>query len=962
MKRLIQLLTVLLITSNLWAYENEEFRSIWVVTWDHISGSGTVDEKKARVRGILDEIKQANMNAVLWQVRQSGTAYYRSSYEPWGYYAGYQDPGYDHFAYAVEEAHKRGLEIHAWFNTFQTSSTYSGTIADKHPEWICTNEDGLHMTSRRSVSPGLQDVRDYTINVAMEIVRNYNIDGFHLDYVRWNEYDEDDMKKMATVEEQISALDGHFTEDSMNKLMKPNGSKRYIFDVNHPASGSIPSGFDTWDNWRRWSVTEFVKTLHDSIQAIKPWVRLSPAALGKYKTGGTSGWNGYYIVFQDAALWFNERYIDQLTPMHYHWRTGSSMKSAIQSDWEPEIQKGIAAGSIYSVGPPSYQMVAPYNPVAGTYDCWDNHPGIVSEIRTLDWVDGFQFFSYSSWNSYNYWKEAGETFFYSKCKVRDTKLIVDQTPVAPQLALTKIDSFNYKIDITPADTTTKDHWFALYRSKDSIYNPDTDEIFELHFGHEPFTVIDSYVGEKSFIGRFTYFATMLDRYWNESDTSNHAVADSFPYFINPPDMPLHVYVENVNETTLRVHCDETERADYYVAYISENGTSFSDSAVSVSNKVTFSGLTEHMPYFFKAKAKNSTGSSKTTEKIVGGVPSANGISILVVNGFDRGTNNRHDYVRFYGKPIGDREYGFDYCFNETLLAGRVSLLDYNIVIWVLGDESNDDHTFDPDEQDFVEAFLKQGGHLFVSGAEIGWDLEGKSNHPTQADKDFYHNYLKAQYVYDAPDDKGGVNAIYYTISAIESQMFNGLSDFDFDNGNYGTFDVDWPDAIKGVNGGYNVLMYKDAPSPGNIAAVAFEGTFPGGSADGKLFYLAAPFETVYPENSRIELMSKIFDFFEGKISDIEEIIELPQTYSLKQNYPNPFNPITTIVFTLPQSDKVTLEVFNELGQRVKTLLNGKHQAGEHRIRFDGSRLASGLYFYRIQSGSFSKTRKMLLVR
>ena len=63
------------------------------------------------------------MNAVIWQVRQSGTAYYNSSYEPWGRYAGYQDPGYDPLAYAIEEAHKRGLELHAWFNTFQISDT-----------------------------------------------------------------------------------------------------------------------------------------------------------------------------------------------------------------------------------------------------------------------------------------------------------------------------------------------------------------------------------------------------------------------------------------------------------------------------------------------------------------------------------------------------------------------------------------------------------------------------------------------------------------------------------------------------------------------------------------------------------------------------------------------------------------------------------------------------------------------
>jgi len=76
----------------------------------------------ARVRAILDDHSSANMNAVLFQARQSGTAYYNSSYEPWGYYAGYEDPGYDPLAYAIEQAHARGLELHAWFNVFASAS------------------------------------------------------------------------------------------------------------------------------------------------------------------------------------------------------------------------------------------------------------------------------------------------------------------------------------------------------------------------------------------------------------------------------------------------------------------------------------------------------------------------------------------------------------------------------------------------------------------------------------------------------------------------------------------------------------------------------------------------------------------------------------------------------------------------------------------------------------------------
>ncbi len=90
--------------------------------------------------------------------------------------------------------------------------------------------------------------------------------------------------------------------------------------------------------------------------------------------------------------------------------------------------------------------------------------------------------------------------------------------------------------------------------------------------------------------------------------------------------------------------------------------------------------------------------------------------------------------------------------------------------------------------------------------------------------------------------------------------------------------------------------------------------------------------------------------------------QMPTVFELCQNYPNPFNPSTTIRFTLPQRSQVTLTVFNTLGQHVATLVNGEEQAGNHEIKFDGSGLASGVYFYRLQAGNFVATKKLLLLR
>jgi uncharacterized lipoprotein YddW (UPF0748 family) len=514
-KYMIVLLSLVLAGQGFAQTTNDEFRATWVITWEWTSAGTSVEQSKQRICQILDNHVKANMNAVLFQVRQSGTAYYPSSFEPWGSYSpGYTD--YDPLAFAVEEAHKRGLELHAWFNAFHTSSTRSGTPVANHPEWICTNQDGQSMTSNYCLSPGLKEVREYTRDVAMELVNNYDLDGIHFDYVRWNEYDEDDMKAENLPTDmnefgEYKALDGIISPEKLQRL-HAKGTKRYIFDVEHPYSGGVPSGFSSWDDWRRWSVTEFVHSVHDSVQQVKPWVKVSVAALGKYKAGGTNGWNGYYVVFQDAGLWFNEGYIDLLTPMHYHWTTASGFYDELRTDWQPYIQQGISAGRIYSVGPGSYQF--------DSQGVWYNHPAVVAKCRTLSWVDGFHFFSYGTWLKYDYWQEAGETFFAKKVKIKPAQFLSTETPAAPTVQLSSEDSLNYHITVAPPTLSTDNYWMVIYRSEESVIDPEHDPIIDVHFTDSTYTVIDAFDGYQDFSGQYYYAATALNRFWNESEVSN----------------------------------------------------------------------------------------------------------------------------------------------------------------------------------------------------------------------------------------------------------------------------------------------------------------------------------------------------------------------------------------------------------------------------------------------------------
>jgi photosystem II stability/assembly factor-like uncharacterized protein len=106
--------------------------------------------------------------------------------------------------------------------------------------------------------------------------------------------------------------------------------------------------------------------------------------------------------------------------------------------------------------------------------------------------------------------------------------------------------------------------------------------------------------------------------------------------------------------------------------------------------------------------------------------------------------------------------------------------------------------------------------------------------------------------------------------------------------------------------------------------------------------------------------------FDGTRNESEavdvEITAQPNDYKLMQNYPNPFNPTTTINYSIPEKGNVTLEIYNSLGEKVSTLVDGFKQAGSHQVTFDGADLSSGTYFYRIRAGSFVETRKMLLIK
>ncbi len=333
-----------------------------------------------------------------------------------------------------------------------------------------------------------------------------------------------------------------------------------------------------------------------------------------------------------------------------------------------------------------------------------------------------------------------------------------------------------------------------------------------------------------------------------------------------PEPPTHLAVRNVGAGMVRVswHPSPTDTiglvgdaATGYRVYTSSNGIGWSNGVpVTGTTAYTITGLAPEQLLFVRVTATNDGGESFPTETLAARVGNVAGI--LLVSGFDRLNStmlipdvydptgqshmrmllrqmNSYDYTIQHGEVIS---YAFDSSSNEAVRDGLVSLGDYGLVDWILGEESAPDETLDATERSLVQAFLEDGGALFISGAEVGWHLDHLA-----ADPAFYHGSLRASYV---GDDAGT-----YQVAPASGSIFAGLSAFRFDAP--GMYDADYPDVI--------------APASGSTAALAYQGGTGGTAgvqyANGceRLVYLGFPFETVWPAR-RPAVMGRVLDYLD----------------------------------------------------------------------------------------------------
>jgi uncharacterized lipoprotein YddW (UPF0748 family) len=293
-----------------------EFRAVWIATVDNIDWPSKpglpVEEQKAELTAMFDRAAELNLNAVIFQVRPAADALYESEYEPWSeYLTGKQgkapQPFYDPLALAVQEAHRRGIELHAWFNPFRVRHTSAKSppapnhINETHPELVVRYGKQLWL------DPGQAAARKYSIRVMHDVVRRYDIDGVHID----------DYFYPYPITNSVGQT-VPFPDDASWAKAQQRGF-----------SGSRA-------DWRRQNIDRFIHHLYHSVKRKKRWVKFGISPFAIWRSGHPpqfQGFASYDKLYADTRKWLRNGWLDYLSPELY-WRIADNRLSyPILLDW-----------------------------------------------------------------------------------------------------------------------------------------------------------------------------------------------------------------------------------------------------------------------------------------------------------------------------------------------------------------------------------------------------------------------------------------------------------------------------------------------------------------------------------------------------------------------------------------------------------------------------------------------------
>lgn len=330
MLKIFALLLFVFTAQNIFAQNppqpEREFRAVWVATVDNIDFPSkrnlTVEQQKAEMIAILDKARELKFNCVVLQVRPHTDALYESKLEPWSEYLTGEmgkrpAPFYDPLAFAVAEAHKRGLLVHAWFNPYRAYHPAAKTVAANHisktrPDLV--RQYGKYLW----LDPSEPEVQKLSLDVLLDVVRRYDVDGVHFDDYFYP-YPEKDA--------------------SGNKIEFPD-EKNWQAYLQQGARMSQTSGVKRIplkrDDWRRANVNNFIETVAREVKRIKPDVMFGISPFGIWQPmpeKDIAGFNAYAELYADARKWMQDGTVDYIAPQLY-WETGrKGLSFPVLLDW-----------------------------------------------------------------------------------------------------------------------------------------------------------------------------------------------------------------------------------------------------------------------------------------------------------------------------------------------------------------------------------------------------------------------------------------------------------------------------------------------------------------------------------------------------------------------------------------------------------------------------------------------------
>lgn len=265
---------------------NHELRAAWLTTaWglDWPAGVTGAAAQKASLISLIDRLKGLNINLIYFQVRCSSDAFYKSLISPWSsYLTGTQgiDPGFDPLETAIEEAHKRGIELHAWMNPYRIGTTAQyyapGHPALLHPEWYVTFDGSRYW------NPGMPEVREHIKSVVKEVVDNYDVDGIH--------------------------FDDYFYPSGAKSITDP-------YKFNDKAQFDLYNAGMTLDKWREYNIDELVKGVSQTIKASNDSLIFGISPSGRIENA--------LALYANPVTWLQNGWVDYLAPQIY-WEIGHS--------------------------------------------------------------------------------------------------------------------------------------------------------------------------------------------------------------------------------------------------------------------------------------------------------------------------------------------------------------------------------------------------------------------------------------------------------------------------------------------------------------------------------------------------------------------------------------------------------------------------------------------------------------